>query len=102
MNEVPAMVVRNSLMSLFCWMIFALAAAAAPARAGPGELTLERVMLSSGGVGYFEYAAEIEGDAVLALRVRLDQVDDVLKSIVVYDDAGRVGQVHLPGREPLA
>ena len=102
MNEVPAMVVRNSLMSLFCWMIFALAAAAAPARAGPGELTLERVMLSSGGVGYFEYAAEIEGDAVLALRVRLDQVDDVLKSIVVYDDAGRVGQVRLPGREPLA
>ncbi|MCH8098779.1 MAG: hypothetical protein IID53_17130, partial [Proteobacteria bacterium] len=89
-------------MSLFCGMIFALAAAAAPARAGPGELTLERVMLSSGGVGYFEYAAEIEGDATLALRVRLDQVDDVLKSIVVYDDAGGVGQVRLPGREPLA
>ncbi|MHA1153931.1 MAG: hypothetical protein ACTSQ7_14940 [Alphaproteobacteria bacterium] len=77
-------------------------AGAAPTRAGPGELTLERVMLSSGGVGYFEYTAEIEGDAELALRVRLDQVDDVLKSIVVYDDAGVVGQVRLPGREPLA
>ncbi len=59
-------------------------------------------MLSTGGVGYFEYAAEIEGDAELTLAVRLDQVDDVLKSIVVYDDAGGVGQVRLPGREPLA
>ena len=102
MSEVPAMVGRISLTSLFSWIVLALVAAVAPSRAAPGELTLERVMLSSGGVGYFEYAAEIEGDAVLALRVRLDQVDDVLKSIVVYDDAGRVGQVRLPGREPLA
>ena len=102
MSEVPEMVGRISLTSLFSWIVLALVAAVAPSRAAPGELTLERVMLSSGGVGYFEYAAEIEGDAVLALRVRLDQVDDVLKSIVVYDDAGRVGQVRLPGREPLA
>ncbi len=96
------MVSRISLSSLFAWTILALAAAVAPTWAAPGELTLERVMLSSGGVGYFEYTAEIEGDADLALRVRLDQVDDVLKSIVVYDDAGGVGQVRLPGREPLA
>ena len=34
--------------------------------------------------------------------VPLDQVDDVLKSIVVFDSAGGVGQVRLPGREPLA
>ena len=102
MNEVRAMVHRISFRSLFSCIVLALLAAIVPARAAPGELTLERVMLSSGGVGYFEYAAEIEGDAELALRVRLDQVDDVLKSIVVYDDAGGVGQVRLPGREPLA
>jgi hypothetical protein len=83
-------------------LLFAVASAVAPARAAPGELALERVMLSSGGVGYFEYAAEVEGDAELALKVNLDQVDDVLKSIVVYDEAGGVGQVRLPGREPLA
>jgi hypothetical protein len=76
--------------------------AAIPARAAPGELRLDRVMLSSGGVGYLEFSAEVEGDAELALTVKLDQVDDVLKSIVVYDDAGGVGQVRLPGREPLA
>ena len=56
------------------------------ATAGASELDLRRVMLSAGGVGYFEYEAEVEGDATLELSVRLDQVDDVMKSIVVYDD----------------
>ena len=32
----------------------------------------------------------------------LEQVDDVLKSLVVYDDKGGVGGLSLPGREPLA
>lgn len=82
----------------------ALAAAilAFPAVAGAQELELKRVMLSAGGVGYFEYEAEVEGDATLPLSVRLDQVDDVLKSIVVYDDTGAAGAIRLPGREPLS
>lgn len=66
------------------------------------ELALKRVMLSSGGIGYFEHEAEIDGNAELKLNVRLDQVDDVLKSLVVYDDKGGIGGVSLPGREPLA
>jgi hypothetical protein len=65
-------------------------------------LALKRVVLSSGGLGYFEYEAEVEGDARLKLTVALDQVDDVLKSIVVYDDKGGVGGLDLPSREPLA
>ena len=66
------------------------------------ELKLTRVLLSTGGVGYFEYEAEVEGDTTLELDVRLDQVDDVLKSIVVFDDKGGVGTIELPGRQPLA
>ncbi len=83
---------------------FAVAVAifALPAIAGAQELELKRVMLSAGGVGYFEYEAQVEGNATLPLSVRLDQVDDVLKSIVVYDDKGVVGTIRLPGREPLA
>ena len=60
-------------------------------------LTLKRVLLSSAGVGYFEYEAEVDGPAELGLDVKLDQVDDVLKSLVVFDDAGGVGAVELPG-----
>lgn len=77
---------------------FALAAGDAAA----AELTLKRVLLSSGGVGYFEYEATVTGDEVLNLPVRLDQVDDVMKSLVVYDSKGGIGAVSLPGRQPLA
>jgi hypothetical protein len=66
------------------------------------ELTLKRVLLSSGGVGYFEYETTVDGDATLTLDVALDQVDDVLKSLIVYDNGGHAGAITLPGREPLA
>ena len=86
---------------VFRGLIFAgLVSAAMPAVAA--ELALKRVMLSTGGVGYFEYEAPVEGDATLALDVPLDQVDDVLKSLVVYDAAGSAGEITLPGRQPLA
>jgi uncharacterized protein DUF4139 len=74
----------------------------APTLAAAQDLALKRVMLSSGGLGYFEYEATVEGDATLKLTVSLQQVDDVLKSLVVYDDKGGVGGLSLPGREPLA
>jgi hypothetical protein len=72
------------------------------ASAAPGDATdlaLRRVLLSSGGVGYFEYEATLDGEADLHLSVRRDQVDDVLKSLVISDDVGKVGQVSLPGKE---
>ena len=72
-----------------------------PSLATAQDLTLKRVMLSSAGLGYFEYEATVENDATLKLTVPLDQVDDVLKSLVVYDDKGGVGGLSLPGKEPL-
>src|SRR6266702_6839085 len=87
---------------LGCWLAAVAASillAALPADAA--DLGLKRVVLSTGGVGYFEYEAAVEGDATLALDVPLDQVDDVLKSLVVYDAAGSAGAITLPGREPL-
>lgn len=81
-----------ALLSLFTFPTFASAQ----------DLVLKRVMLSSGGMGYFEYEATVDGDATLKLTVSLQQVDDVLKSLVVYDDKGGVGGLSLPGREPLA
>jgi hypothetical protein len=82
------------------WLIVAVVSLfALPAFAQ--DLALKRVMLSSGGLGYFEYEASVEGNATLKLTVSLDQVDDVLKSLVVYDDKGGVGGLSLPGREPL-
>jgi hypothetical protein len=70
--------------------------------ANAAELGLKRVVLSTGGVGYFEYEAEVSGGETPALDVPLDQMDDVLKSLAVYDVAGSVGEITLPAREPLA
>jgi len=83
-------------------LLTAAALLIAPALAQAQELALKRVMLSSGGLGYFELEAEVQGDTTLKLTVPLDQVDDVLKSLVVYDDKSGVGGLSLPGREPLA
>jgi hypothetical protein len=63
------------------------------------DLVLKRVMLSSAGVGYFEYEAQLDGAATLGLDVPLDQVDDVLTSLAVFDSTGGVGAVELPGRD---
>ncbi len=85
----------------FLNIVAVLAFLAFPSISFAQDLALKRVMLSSGGMGYFEYEATVEGDATLRLTVSLQQVDDVLKSLVVYDDKGGVGGLSLPGREPL-
>ncbi|MBK3778031.1 DUF4139 domain-containing protein [Azospirillum brasilense] len=87
--------------ALFTLAVPLLAAPAFAAEQTSGALALKRVLLSTGGVGYFEHEARVSGDAALTLEVRRDQVDDVLKSIVVYDDRGGIGTVDLPGQEPL-
>jgi hypothetical protein len=89
-------------MRLLMNVVALLGLLAFPSFAFAQDLALKRVMLSSGGLGYFEYEASVDGDATLKLTVSLGQVDDVLKSLVVYDDKGGVGGLSLPGREPLA
>jgi hypothetical protein len=92
--------IRKSRLYLFAGVaaISLLAASAADA----AELALKRVLLSTAGVGLYEYEAEVEGDATVELKVRLDQVDDVLKSLVVFDDHGGVGGLDLASAEPLS
>jgi hypothetical protein len=62
-------------------------------------LSLSRVILSSGGVGYFEYTADVDGDQTLDLDVPVGQVDDILMSLVVFDSGGSVADVELPGQD---
>ena len=71
-------------------------------QAAAAEPVLTRVVLSSGGVGQFEFEGDVDGAAALKLDVPLDQVDDVLKSLVVDDPAGPSAGVRLPGQQPLA
>jgi hypothetical protein len=79
----------------------ALAALAPVAPVAAADLPLTRVVVSTAGLAQFTHEGEATAGTKLALPVRLDQVDDVLKSLTVFDAAGTVGPISLPGREPL-
>jgi len=76
--------------------------AALPGLSGAAELPLKRVVLSTSGLAQFTHAGTVNAGTVIELPVRLDQVDDVLKSLTVFDTAGSLGAVSLPGKTPLA
>ena len=69
------------------------------AGAAEGVPVLRRVMLSSAGVAYVEYLGRVGEEGLLRLAVPLEQVDDVLKSLVVFDARGGVGGATLPGQD---
>jgi hypothetical protein len=66
------------------------------------EAQLKRALLSSGGVGYFEYEAEVNGHDSVEISAPVTQIDDILKSIVAYDDKGASGVISLPSKGSTA
>ncbi len=83
-------------------LIVAAALAGVPWMSQAAEFPLKRVVLSTSGLAQFTHAGEAEAGAVIELPVRLGQVDDILKSLTIFDTAGSVGAVSLPGKTPLA
>ena len=65
--------------------------------AGAAELPLRRVVLASIGLAQFTHSGPVAGGTSIDLAVRLDQVDDLLKSLTVFDRASGIGAVSLPG-----
>ena len=60
------------------------------------ELPVSRVVMYQSGIGYIERTANIEGDEFV-LRIRPDQINDILKSLTVIDRGnGRPVSISLP------
>lgn len=79
-----------------------LAIAACCPAADPADLPVSAVTLFSSGVGCFEHAGTVQGDATAELRFRTGQINDVLKSLVLQDlDGGSIGAVGYPSQDPL-
>lgn len=69
----------------------------------PASLPVSRVSLFSSGVGYFEHSATVQGNAQFRLTFTTEQINDVLKSMVLRDlDGGSVNMVQFPSSEPLS
>ena len=79
-----------------------LLALAALCPAGEADLPVSSVTLFSSGVGSFEHSGKVDGEATAELRFRTNQINDVLKSLVLQDlDGGKIGAVGYPSQDPL-
>ena len=63
---------------------------------------LRRVVLFSSGVGYFEHTGQVTGNSELSLKFEVDDVNDLLKSLVLEDGGGgTVSAVTYESRDPV-
>ncbi len=67
------------------------------------DVPITAIVLYSSGVGYFEHAGVVNGNADTELRFKTDQINDILKSLVLEDlDGGRISTVTYPSQDPIA
>ena len=66
-------------------------------------LPITRAVLFSSGVGYFEHEGSVSDDATMTLNFKAEQINDILKSMVLMDlDGGSVSSVTYPSNDPVA
>lgn len=66
------------------------------------DLKVSRVALFNSGVGYFECAGSVDGNASSELKFRTGQINDILKSLVLRDfDGGSIAAVQYASRDPV-
>ncbi|MCZ7861924.1 DUF4139 domain-containing protein [Agrobacterium salinitolerans] len=62
---------------------------------------VKSITLSSGGLAEIRRTAALDGNGEIRIEVPLDQVNDILKSLVVFDPKGTVKDLSLAGPNPL-
>ena len=69
----------------------------------PVDIPVQKIVLFSSGVGYFEHMGSVVGNSSTELRFKTNQINDILKSLVLQDlGGGKVGTVVYPSQDPLA
>ena len=62
--------------------------------ASQATLPLTKIVLYASGVGYFQRDGQINGRGQVALRFKVETINDLLKSMIVQDfDGGQVSTV---------
>ena len=87
----------------------ARADAPVPDKAGPGaarpevDLPIRGITLYRSGVGYFERSGMVDGNSEVTLRFNTEQINDILKSMILLDlGGGSIESVSYGSKEPLA
>ena len=67
------------------------------------DLPIRKITLYRSGVASFERSGSVTGDGIASIRFRTEQVNDILKSLVVLDlSGGTIDGVNYASQEPLA
>jgi hypothetical protein len=94
---------RSRSLSTLVFSGFLASVAACPAADNPPPLPLKRVVMLNSGVAFFEHRGEIEGNRQVEFPVKADDINDLLKSLVVQDrGGGRVASVNYGSPQPIA
>ncbi len=81
----------------------AQAAPPEPVKIAQTEVPVKAVVLFSSGVGYFEHYGKVHGSGSTELRFKTQQINDILKSLVLQDlDGGKVTTISYPSQDPIA
>jgi hypothetical protein len=73
-----------------------------PPAAANTDVPITQVVLFSSGVGYFEHAGSVHNDGATELRFKTNQINDILKSLILQDlDGGKVSTVTYPSQDPI-
>jgi hypothetical protein len=75
---------------------------AQPPQPGSVELPITRIVLFSSGVGYFQREGQVDGNAHIDLRFHTQDINDLLKSLVLQDTGGgQISTVTYDNRDPI-
>lgn len=70
--------------------------------AAESQLPLRRIVMFNSGVAYFDRSGEVEGDAQVDLRFNVDDINDLLKSMVLQDNnGGSVSTINFGSKDPI-
>ncbi len=96
---------RRSLL-FSCALSFVSLSAAASGLAAADHappLPLKKVVLFSSSVGYFEHAGQVEGNQKVEMTFNVENINDLLKSMVLQDSGGgRISTVTYGSQDPIS
>ena len=71
--------------------------------AASANLPLKRVVLFNSGVGFFEHGGQVDNNAEVQLKFNVDDINDLLKSMVVEDlGGGQISTVSYGSKDPIS
>jgi len=92
----------NRMMALLAGSVVSIVSVQVVVAQESAELPIRKITLYHSGVGAFERQGLITGSKKVELKFETDQINDILKSMVLLDlDGGRIDGVSYASKEPL-